>query len=173
MQIRYVLWCGKTVSHHVMRKSRPHGCFYHDSPQRDGDTKLAPSKSVQGSPPSRQVAKVSQSTRLFKLMMQTRFWIFKFLRGHLLVAGVPWKRKELALRYFSKGSQKHLLAWGMCWVIWWLRPSFLLLWNEENTTLISAQDVWLQNSECSTCVSSNEFSDQHKHVRWVEHRAPC
>ena len=39
----FMMWQDSpTMSH--MRKSRPHGCFYHDSPQRHGDTKSAPSK---------------------------------------------------------------------------------------------------------------------------------
>ena len=41
--ICFMMWQDSpTMSH--MRKSRPHGCFCHDSPQRHGDTKSAPSK---------------------------------------------------------------------------------------------------------------------------------
>ena len=120
MQIRYVLWCGTTVPPcPTMRKSRPHGCFYHDStPQQHGDTKLAPSKRVQGPPPSRQVTRVSQAHACLNWWCQNQVLNFQVSeRTPTCSRGFFWQRRELALRYFSKGSQKHLLAWGMCWVI--------------------------------------------------------
>ena len=56
----------------------------------------------------------------------------------------PGKGGNWHLRYFSKGSQKHLLAWGMCWVIEWLRPSFLLLWKSRK----------YDSNICSRCMTS-------------------
>ena len=52
------MWQDSPPTMSQMRKSRPyHGCLNTiiPTPQRHGDTKSAPSKSVQGSPPSRQV----------------------------------------------------------------------------------------------------------------------
>ena len=113
------------------------------------------------------------STRLFKLMMRTRVWIFKFLRGHLLVAGVFLEKEGIGVALLLKGVTKapscmrNVLGNLMT-------PDILFValeWRKYDSNISSR--CMTSKSECSTCVSSNEFNDQHEHVRWVEHRAQC
>ena len=173
MQIRYVLWCGKTPSHHVppWENLDPHGCFLPWF--RHLNDTVTPSRLLQrGSKVHRRRARWPRVFPKHTLVStddaKTRFWIFKFLRGHLLVAGFFLEKKGTGVALLLKGVTKapscmrNVLGNLMTPAV-----LFVALEIKENTTLIPAQDVWLQNSECSTCVSSNEFNDQHK-ATWGE-----
>ena len=121
MQIRYVLWCGTTALPPcpTWENLDPMAAFTMiPTPQRHGDTKSAPSKRVQGSPPSRQVDQGFPKHTLVSTDDANQVLNFQVSeRTPTCRRGFFWQRRELALRYFWKGSQKHLLAWGMCWVI--------------------------------------------------------